>query len=302
MNIEKEIEKLKKEKGIAILAHYYVPREVQEIADYVGDSFYLSKIATMIPEETIILCGVSFMGESAKLLCPNKTILLPDLDADCPMAHMANILKIKQIKDEYKDNVAVVCYVNSTATLKTYADVCVTSSNAYQVVSKLSQEYIYFIPDEHLGRYIAKKLPEKKFIFNDGYCHVHTSINSNALKDKKREYPDAIVVAHPECKEELLQEADYIGSTSEIIDYVTNNDFKECIVCTETGVLHELKKKNPETIFHIVTDKQICPNMKKVTLEKVYQCVLKDTNTVYLTPTIMQEAKLSLEKMMELTK
>lgn len=302
MSIVEKIKNIKKEKGIAILAHYYVNGDVQEIADYVGDSFYLSKIATTIPEKKIVLCGVSFMGESAKLLCPNKTVILPDMDADCPMAHMANIVKIKQVKEKYQNDVAIVCYVNSTATLKTYADVCVTSSNAYEVVSKLSQTIIYFIPDEHLGKYIAQKMPEKKFIFNDGFCHVHTSINVKALQNKKKEYPQALVVAHPECKKESIEEADFVGSTSEIIDYVTNHDVQECIVCTEVGVLHALKKKSPKTIFHTITDEQVCPNMKKVTIEKVYQSLLDDTNAVYLTPSIMKEANRPLKKMMELTK
>lgn len=302
MNMLENIKQLKKEKGIAILAHYYVDGNVQDIADYVGDSFYLSKIAKMIPEQTIILCGVSFMGESAKLLCPDKTILLPAMDADCPMAHMASIMKIKQMKEEYGEAVAVVCYVNSTAALKSYADVCVTSSNAYQVVSKLSQKYIYFIPDEHLGRYIAKKLPEKEFIFNDGFCHVHTSIDVPSLKQQKKEYPRAIVVAHPECKEEVLVLADFIGSTSEIIDYVTKEDILECIVCTEVGVLHELQNKNPNTLFYTVNDKQVCPNMKKVTIEKVYDCLLEDTNSVYISNSVLLEANKPLEKMLELTK
>jgi quinolinate synthase len=302
MDISEKIKQLKKENNVAILAHYYVPGEVQEIADYVGDSFYLSKIATTIPEQTIILCGVSFMGESAKLLCPDKTVLLPDMAANCPMAHMASILKIKQVRDMYQDDVAVVCYVNSTANLKAYADVCVTSSNAYEVVSKLPQKHIYFIPDEHLGRYIAKKLPEKIFIFNDGFCHVHTNIKVSDVTDKKELYPDAFVVAHPECKEEILEMADYIGSTSEIIDYVTSQSFTNCIVCTEAGVLYELQKKNPQTNFYLASEKQVCPNMKKVTLEKVYDCLLSDTNNVYLSEAIMEEAKKPLEKMLELTK
>ena len=171
--IIEEIEKLKKEKDAVILAHYYVADWVQEIADYVGDSYYLAKVATELKESTIVFAGVSFMGESAKILNPEKTVLMPDMNADCPMAHMAAVERIEQVRKEY-DDLAVVCYINSTAELKTHSDVCVTSSNAMKIVKSLPNKNIFFIPDENLGRYIASKVPEKNFIFNDGFCHVHT--------------------------------------------------------------------------------------------------------------------------------
>ena len=175
--IKNEIQKLKKEKDAVILAHYYVDGEVQEIADYVGDSYYLAEIATKVPESTIVFCGVSFMGESAKILNPKKRVVMADGHADCPMAHMVDVDKIREVRNEYPD-VSVVCYVNSTAEIKAESDVCVTSSNALKIVKNLPNKDIFFIPDENLGRFVASQLPEKHFIFNDGFCHVHRSIRN----------------------------------------------------------------------------------------------------------------------------
>ena len=179
-----KLEALKKEKNAVIMAHYYVPDEVQEIADYIGDSYYLSDMATKVDASVIVLCGVRFMGESAKILNPGKKVLLPDLHADCPMAHMAAIEKIEEVRKEYPD-VAVVCYVNSTAELKSHSDVCVTSSNAVKIVKELPNHDIFFIPDEHLGTYVAEQVPEKHIILNDGFCHVHAAIRPEAAKAAK---------------------------------------------------------------------------------------------------------------------
>lgn len=267
-DIVEQIITLKKEKDAVILAHYYVNDEVQAIADYVGDSFYLAKVSQEVKQNVICFCGVSFMGESAKLLSPNKIILLPDEQADCPMAHMADVDKILEVKKEYKD-LAVVCYINSTAEIKQYADVCVTSSNAEHIVRNLEAEHIYFIPDENLGRYIASKVPQKHFIFNDGFCHVHKSITSDNVKLAKNKKPLAKILVHPECTLDVLEMADYIGSTSGIIEYATQSSSKEFIICTEMGVLYELNQKNPGKRFYSVGHRQFCPNMKRITIEKV---------------------------------
>lgn len=185
-NLAKEIEELKRERNAVLLAHYYVDDAVQEIADYVGDSYYLAKVALKESKDVICFAGVSFMGESAKILNPDRTVIMPDQLADCPMAHMVDLDKIQKVRDEY-DDLAVVCYINSTAEIKSYSDVCVTSSNAMKIVKSLPQKNIFFIPDENLGRYIGSKLPEKNFIYNDGFCHVHTSITAdNVKKPKKR--------------------------------------------------------------------------------------------------------------------
>lgn len=298
-NLSEKIIKLKKERNAVILAHYYVPDEVQEIADYIGDSYYLSKIASNIKENVIVFCGVMFMGESAKIVNPDKTVLLPDLTADCPMAHMADIEKIKALRAEYED-LAVVCYINSTAELKTYSDVCVTSSNALKIVNALPNKNIFFIPDENLGRYIASKVPDKSFIFNDGYCHVHTEITKESLTAAKQAKPNTKILVHPECKPEILSMADFIGSTSEIIDCATYSADKEFIICTEMGVLWELKQKNPDKHFYTANDSQCCPDMKKITLDKVLDVLENMTNEVKLDKELIKKADKPLVKMLEL--
>ena len=243
--IKQQIAALKKEKDAVILAHYYVDGPVQEIADFVGDSYYLAKKATTVSERVIIFCGVSFMGESAKILNPDKKVVMADETADCPMAHMVDVDRIKEVRQEYPD-VAVVCYVNSTAEIKAASDVCVTSSNAIKIVKNLPNHDIFFIPDNNLGRYVAKQLPDKHFIFNDGFCHVHKSIHREDVLKAKEVHPEALVLAHPECTEDTLELADFIGSTSQIIDYVTESPEKVFIICTEMGIFYELMQKNPE--------------------------------------------------------
>ncbi len=296
-----QIKRLKEEKNAVILAHYYVNDEVQDIADYIGDSYYLSKKATEVSEQVIVFCGVSFMGESAKILNPDKLVLMPDNLANCPMAHMADIDYIEKLRKEY-DDLAVVCYINSTAELKVHSDVCVTSSNALKIVKALPNKNIFFIPDENLGRYIASLVPEKNFIFNDGFCHVHKSITKeNVLKAKKAK-PDALVLVHPECTMDVLELADYIGSTSGIIDYATNSDAKEFIICTEMGVLHQLTLKNPDKKFYSVGIRQFCPNMKKVTLEKVRDVLINENNAVAVSDEVRKKAGIPLARMLELAK
>lgn len=299
--VRAEIERLKKEKDFVILAHYYVDGAVQEIADYVGDSFYLAKVATQIENQNILFAGVSFMGESAKLLNPSKHVYMADNFADCPMAHMVDVERIEEVRSQYED-LAVVCYVNSTAEIKAHSDVCVTSSNATKVVSALKEKNIYFIPDNNLGRYTAKLLPEKNFIFNDGYCHVHKSIEKELVLQAKAAHPDAPVLTHPECTEDVLEISDYIGSTSQIIDYATASDEKEFIICTEMGIFYELMQKNPEKKFYSVGHRQFCPNMKRITIEGVIEMMKNPQDEVILSDEIMKTANLPLEKMLELAK
>lgn len=268
-SIKKEIEQLKREKDVVILAHYYVDGEVQALADFVGDSYFLAKKATEITEKNILFCGVSFMGESAKILNPDKHVVMADDTADCPMAHMLDIDRIAEVRQEYTD-VAVVCYVNSTAEIKAHSDVCVTSSNALRVVQALPNRDIFFVPDENLGRYIASQIPEKNFILNDGFCHVHTSIYKEELLHAKALHPEALVLAHPECRENVLEISDFIGSTSEILSFAELSEAKEFIICTEMGVFYELELKNPNKKFYSVGHRQFCPNMKKYHWKKYY--------------------------------
>lgn len=297
----KEIKELQEKNDIVILAHYYVDGEVQQIADYVGDSYYLSKVATKVEQKNILFCGVSFMGESAKLLNPEKRVVMADEYADCPMAHMVTVERIKEVKEQY-DDVAVVCYVNSTAEIKAVSDVCVTSSNALRVVEKVPAKNIFFVPDNNLARYVAQKLPEKNFIFNDGFCHVHKSISAENVLEAKKVHPDALVLTHPECTTDVIELSDFVGSTSEIIDYATESDADKFIICTEMGVFFELQQKNPEKKFYSVGHRQFCPNMKKVTLDKVEKALnnLDSLPEITLPDDIMENAVKPLQKMLEL--
>lgn len=295
------IEQLKQEKNAVIMAHYYVADEIQDIADYIGDSYYLSETATKIDADVIVLCGVSFMGESAKILNPSKTVLLPDENADCPMAHMAAVERIEEVRREYED-VAVVCYVNSTAELKACSDVCVTSANALKIVQALPNKNIFFIPDQNLAHYIADKLPEKHFIFNDGYCHVHHTITADQIQSAKAARPDAEVLVHPECRPEVTALADYIGSTSGIISYSEQSLASEFIVVTELGVMHELQKRNPDKKFYAAGNMQICPNMKKITLDKIIAALEHHAPAVELSEDFMKKALAPMERMLELAK
>ncbi|WP_312648346.1 quinolinate synthase NadA [Aminipila sp.] len=295
----KKIQKLKEEKNAVILAHYYVNDEIQEIADYIGDSYYLSKIATEVPQETIVLCGVTFMGESAKLLNPQKTVLIPDAAAHCPMADMAGIDKIDAVKNEHPD-VAVVCYINSTAELKAHSDVCVTSANALKIVKALPNKNIYFIPDENLGRFVASQLPGKNFIFNDGFCHVHADISKEDVLNAKELNPNAKILVHPECTPDVVKLGDYVGSTSGIIQYATESSCNEFIICTEIGVLYQLKQKNPHKHFYTANSRQCCSDMKKISLENVYDVLKNNTNIVVLKEDIKNKASFPLKRMLEL--
>lgn len=297
--IKQQIAALKKEKDAVILAHYYVDGPVQEIADFVGDSYYLAKKAQPVSERVIIFCGVSFMGESAKILNPDKKVVMADETADCPMAHMVDVDRIKEVRQEYPD-VAVVCYVNSTAEIKAASDVCVTSSNAIKIVKNLPNHDIFFIPDNNLGRYVAKQLPDRHFIFNDGFCHVHKSIHREDVLKAKEVHPEALVLVHPECTEDTLELADFIGSTSQIIDYVTESPEKVFIICTEMGIFYELMQKNPEKKFYSVGHRQFCPNMKKVRLESVLSALQNLAPEVELEEEMRNAAKLPLERMLEL--
>lgn len=296
-----KIKNLQKEKDVVILAHYYVDGEVQEIADYVGDSYYLSKVATKVEQKNILFCGVSFMGESAKLLNPEKNVYMADEYADCPMAHMVTPERIAEVREKY-DDLAVVCYVNSTAEIKSVSDVCVTSSNALRVVKKVPAKNIFFVPDNNLGRYVAEKTPEKNFIFHDGYCHVHKSITAENVLAAKKAHPDALVLTHPECTMDVIELSDFIGSTSEIIDYATQSEAEKFLICTEMGVFFELQEKNPDKKFYSVGHRQFCPNMKKVTLDKVEKVLehLDETPQIILSDDIMKNAVKPLQKMLEL--
>lgn len=299
MKLNEEIKKLKEKNDVAILAHYYVSGEVQDIADYVGDSYYLSKVATEISQKTILFCGVKFMGESAKILNPEKRVLMVDESADCPMAHMIDGETIQNIKAKH-DDIAVVCYINSSASIKALSDVCVTSSNAFKIVSNLPEKNILFIPDNHLGTYLSTKIKEKQFIFHQGYCPVHQDIHMVDVIRAKEEHPQVKVLAHPECRIEVLNLADFIGSTSEMIDYATKSSDDSFIIATEDGILHQLRNKNPNKTFYLVNENQQCFGMKLNTLSKVFEILNSMENEILLDEELRQKAKVPLTKMHEL--
>ena len=297
------IKKLKAERDAVILAHYYVAPEVQAVADYVGDSFYLAKLAKSLPQQTIVLCGVEFMGESAKLLNPEKTVLLPEPCADCPMAHMVKRETVDAARAEYGDDLAVVCYVNSTVEIKSWSDVCVTSSNAVKIVSELPQHNILFIPDQNLGRYVAEQVPDKNVLLNKGYCPRHHIITPEQIVDSEEAHPDALVLAHPECKADVLAEADYIGSTAGIIKYAEESDANEFIIVTVAGVLYELERRCKGTgkKFFFPATRPTCINMDMITLEKLVRCLETGEGEVEInvTPEAADQAKLTLDRMLE---
>lgn len=297
--MKEKILQLKKEKNAVILAHYYAPAEAQEVADYVGDSFYLAKIAKKSTADIIVFCGVSFMGESAKILNPDKKVLMPDLTADCPMAHMVKPGQIQKMREKYED-LAVVCYINSTAELKCQSDVCVTSSNAIKIVRALPNKNIFFIPDRNLGRYVASQVPEKNIIINSGYCPIHASITVEQLKKVKAEHPNAPILIHPECEPELLEISDYIGSTAELIDYVAGSSLDEFIICTEDGVDYKLVTDNPRKKFYYPNPHPCCADMKLNTLENILSVMEKEDKEVFVDEEVARNAWKPLDRMLEL--
>ncbi|MCR5836122.1 MAG: quinolinate synthase NadA [Lachnospiraceae bacterium] len=295
------ITKLKKENNAIILAHYYVDKEVQDVADYIGDSFYLAKVAKETDAKKIIFAGVEFMGESAKILNPGKRVFMPDASADCPMAHMVTEKEIKEKREQY-DDLAVVCYINSTADIKTLSDVCVTSANAVKIVKNLPNKNIFFIPDQNLGDYVRRQVPEKNVMTNDGFCPRHHIMTKEDVLAAKDRHPGAKVAVHPECKQEVREEADYIGSTSGIIKYVLDTDAEEFIIGTVDGVFPCIEEQAPNKKLFKVMEEQVCPNMKKVTLEKIVDVLENETNEVFLDDEFIKKALSPLEKMLELAK
>ena len=298
-----ELIRLKKEKNAIILAHYYAPREAQEVADFVGDSFYLAKVASTSDADVIVLCGVSFMGESAKLINPKKCVVMPDVSADCPMAHMVDVEKIHRLRAEYPD-LTVVCYVNSTAAIKAQSDVCVTSSNAVRIVRALPGKNIFFIPDKNLGAFVKASVPEKNIILNDGCCPIHAAISIDELTALKKAHPNAEVLTHPECEDEILAVSDYIGSTADIIKYAGESAAGEFIVCTEEGVEYRLTSDNPDKKFYFPMTRPVCCDMKRNTLRGIVEA-LRDTDgshEVSIDSEVALRACLPLMKMLELGK
>lgn len=296
--LSEKILKLKKEKNAIILAHLYQIPEIQEIADYVGDSYYLSQVARDAKEDLIIFCGVKFMAESAKVLSPEKTVILPAPNAGCPMADMAEVEDVEEMIKKYPDAFKV-CYINSSYEVKALCDASVTSSSALNIIKNIPNKQILFLPDQNLGGYISEFFPEKEFILWRGFCPTHHRITAEDIIKAKEEHPNVKVLSHPECSKEVRDLSDYIGSTSGIINYATECEDKEFIIATEEGVLHQLKKKNPDKKFYF-PEVMVCPNMKKTSLQDVYDALDSKKEEVILDEEIRKKALTSLENMHKL--
>lgn len=294
-----QIQVLKKQRNAVIVAHNYQVDDVQEIADIVGDSFALSKYCATNPADVIVFCGVHFMAESAKILSPQKTVLLPEPDAGCPMADMVTAEALREEKKRHP-NAVVVCYINSSAEVKAECDICCTSSNALQIIRSIKEEEILFVPDQNLGSFIAAQVPEKKIILWKGFCITHHRIRPDEVEKIKQAHPDAKLLVHPECQPDIVALADFVGSTKQIIDHASTSKADKFIIGTEMGVLYKLKKDNPDKTFYLMSQGLICPNMKKTSLNSVYEALRDMKHRIELDEDIRIRAKKSLDRMLEL--
>ncbi len=293
-----EINKLKIQRNAVILSHFYQRPEVQEVADFVGDSLELARKAAATTAEVIVFCGVHFMAESAAILSPDKIVLLPEINAGCPMADMIDAESLRAKKNQIPGAV-VVCYVNTSAEVKAECDIACTSANAVKVINSIPKERpILFVPDKNLGNYVAAQARRDNLTVWEGFCNTHDQLTSSQLAKVKEQYPDAITLVHPECRPDVVDMADVVASTSGMLRYAEESPHTEFIVCTEKGILHQFKKRCPEKIFYAASDKMICPNMKATTLNKVYQSLLTMEPRITVFPEIQKRALKSLELML----
>ncbi len=297
--LQEQILQLKREKNIAVLAHSYQTADILEIADITGDSFRLSVVATELEQSKVIVCGVRFMADTVKMLSPEKTVLLPVAEATCPMAEQITperVVAFRQAHPEYQ----VVAYVNTTTELKAVADVCVTSSSALQIVKKLEADHILFIPDQNLGSYIKQQVPEKEILLWDGFCPVHNAVTPAECEATIQAHPDAKVLMHPELPQTVLQYADLVGSTADIIRYALTHD-EDCIIGTERSVRDYLALVRPEQQYYLLSKHLICPDMRMTTLSDVYQAMIGEGGEeILLDPTLSQLAKRAIDQMIRL--
>ena len=298
--IQDEILRLKKENDVCVLAHSYLSEAITEIADFTGDSYALAVKAAKTENKTVVMCGVRFMAEGVKLLCPDKKVILSHTEAGCPMAEQFTADEVRMFKKAHPEYV-VVTYINTTAELKTVSDICVTSSSAVNIISKLPEKDILFIPDCNLGAYVAEKCPEKNIKLWHGGCPVHAAINDYEAKAAKEAHPDALVLVHPECTPEVVADADFAGSTSEIMDFAKKSDHKEFIIGTELSILEHLQFACPDKKFYPLSKNLVCRNMKLTTLMDVLACVKGEGGEVIeIDDKIAADAKRSIARMIEL--
>lgn len=296
-----EIKRLKKEKNAVVLAHCYQHAEIDEVADYVGDSLYLSQMAAKTDADIIVFAGVYFMAETAKILSMNKKVLLPRKEAGCLMADMINLKQLREFKSKHK-GLPVVCYVNSTAEVKSESDICCTSSNALKIVDSLHAKEVLFAPDTYLGTWVQSQLEGVKVITYPGYCPTHLRIKPEDISSMKAKYPDALVLAHPECHQSVTQLADYVGSTKGIMNFAAQSDAKQFIISTEIGVVERLTRDYPQKEFYLVSEHAICQNMKWIHLEDILNALKYEQYEINVDSDIAQKAVSCIDRMLEISK
>jgi quinolinate synthase len=295
--LKERLLELKKERNAIILAHYYQRDEIQEVADFRGDSFLLAQKAAQTDADVIVFCGVHFMGESAKILAPNKTVIIPDERAGCPMADMVNVEGLRALKRQHP-NATVVSYINTSADIKSETDICCTSANAIKVIESVESDEIIWVPDKNLGDYVSK-FTNKKMIIWEGYCNTHDMLTVKDVEEMKAQYPNAQFVVHPECRPEVVRLGDFVGSTTAIIQYCKESSCQEFIVGTEDGTGYQLRTDSPNKQFHFATKYLVCPNMKVNNLKKVVRCLETMQPEIYVPNEVADKARLSLERMLQ---
>jgi quinolinate synthase len=298
VDLTREIQRLKQEQNAVILAHNYQLDEVQKVADYIGDSFYLSKVAANNQYDVIVFCGVRFMAETAKILSPAKTVLLPEKDAGCPLAEMITAEGLRTLKSKHPD-VPVVCYINSSAEVKAESDICCTSANAVNIIASLPGRKVIFVPDENLGDYVAKQLPDKELILWKGHCVTHAKVKPEDVNHVRGLFPTAKILIHPECNPAVAELADFVGSTSEIIRYAKESRESTFIIGTEMGVVCTLREILPTKQFFLLHPGLVCPNMKKTRLESVYQALHNRQYEIHVDQEHALRAQRALQRMLE---
>lgn len=298
--IEK-IKTLKKEKNAVILAHCYQNVEIDEVADFVGDSLYLSQKANETNADIIVFAGVYFMAQTAKLLSPDKKVLLPRLESGCRMADMIDLEQVKEFKSKHPD-IPVVCYINSTAEVKSECDICCTSSNAINIVKSLGAKEVLFLPDTYLGKWVEAQLGNVKVTTYPGFCPTHLQIKPQDILDARKKYPNAKVLAHPECHQEVTKLADYVGSTTGIMKYAIDSDEKQFIIATEKGVVERLERDYVDKQFILIKNSVVCPNMKWHTLEDIYDALLNERHEITVDENIAKKAVKCIDRMLDVSK
>jgi quinolinate synthase len=295
--LKERLLQLKKERNAIILAHYYQRDEIQEVADFRGDSFQLAQKAAETDADVIVFCGVHFMGESAKILAPTKTVIIPDERAGCPMADMVNVEGLRALKRKHP-NATVVAYINTSAEVKSETDICCTSANAVKVIESVESDEIIWVPDKNLGDYVSK-FTNKKMIIWEGYCNTHDMLTVKDVEEMRAQYPNAQFVVHPECRPEVVAMGDFVGSTTAIIEYCKKSDCQEFIVGTEDGTGYQLRNDSPDKQFHFATKYLVCPNMKVNNLKKVVRCLETMQPEIYVPTEMADKARSSLERMLQ---